>query len=80
MYSKKAWGGPVDPFILVNFLNSTQKSSSDSVISLVVYEWKDEDLIGVWPSPDASEASLLEMLPLQQRLMWVSKLEKMGVR
>lgn len=53
MYSKSAWGGPVDPFILIKFL--PQQSEQDPVVSLVVFEWKDEDLIGVYPSPDAPQ-------------------------
>lgn len=62
MYSQKAWGGPVEPFILVNFIKAAQKSVSDSLIALVVYEWRDEDLIGILASPDATEASSLERL------------------
>lgn len=38
-------------------IKAAQKSISDSLIALVVYEWRDEDLIGVLPSPDATEAS-----------------------
>lgn len=53
MYSKSAWGGPVDPFILIKFL--PQQSDQDPIVSLVVFEWKDEDLIGVYPSPDAPQ-------------------------
>lgn len=62
MYSQKAWGGPVEPFILVTFNKAAQKSISDALIALVVYEWKDEDLIGILPSPDATEASPYEYL------------------
>lgn len=58
MYSQKAWGGPVEPFILVNIVKAAQKSISDPLIALVVYEWRDEDLIGILPSPDDPEASL----------------------
>ena len=60
MYSQKAWGGPVEPFISINFIKSAQKSITDSLIALVVYEWKDEDLIGILPSPDATEVSPME--------------------
>lgn len=53
MYSKSAWGGPVDPFILMKFL--PYEGDEDPIVSLVVFEWKDEDLIGVYPSADATQ-------------------------
>lgn len=53
MYSQQAWGGPVDPFILMKFLPYT--GDQDPVVSLVIFEWKDEDLIGVYPSADATQ-------------------------
>ncbi|CAN8097273.1 unnamed protein product [Discula destructiva] len=53
MYSQQAWGGPVDPFILVTFI--TPPDDQDLVVSLVIFEWKDEDLIGVYPDPDATQ-------------------------
>lgn len=53
MYSKKAWGGSVDPFILTQFIKS--EGGDNPLVSLVVYEWRDQDLIGVWLSPEASE-------------------------
>lgn len=62
MYSQKAWGGPVEPFISINFIKSSPKSTGDPVVGLVVYEWRDEDLIGVSPSPDATEASPLKYM------------------
>ena len=53
MYSKKAWGGSVDPFILTEFIKSEEGHNPS--VSLIVYEWRDQDLIGVWLSSDASE-------------------------
>ena len=53
MYSKSAWGGSVDPFILTKFIQTTPEGDEDPIVSLVVFEWKDEDLVGVWPSEDA---------------------------
>lgn len=50
MYSRTTWGGPVDPFILVKFLNSTISTGSDPVASLIIFEWRDKDLVGV-PDP-----------------------------
>ena len=53
MYSKTAWGGSVDPFILTKFIQATPQGDEDPIVSLVIFEWKDEDLVGVWPSEDA---------------------------
>lgn len=53
MYSKSAWGGSVDPFILTKFIQATPEGGEDPIVSLVIFEWKDEDLVGVWPSEDA---------------------------
>ncbi len=51
MYSQNSWGGPVDPFILVRF--DKYQGPADPVVSLVIFEWKDEDFIGVFPDPNA---------------------------
>lgn len=52
MYSRKAWGGDVDPFILVKFTKS-EAQESDPLASLVIFEWSDEGLIGQYRSGDA---------------------------
>lgn len=52
MYSRKAWGGDVDPFILVKFTKS-EAQESDPLASLVIFEWSDEGLIGQYRSEDA---------------------------
>ena len=53
MYSRKGWGGNVDPFILTKFIKPTNLNAVDPVISLVIFEWTDKDLIGV-PQPTDS--------------------------
>jgi hypothetical protein len=55
MYSKNAWGGPIDPFILVKFTDVGKDQEGDPIVSLVVFEWKDEEYIGILPSPDATQ-------------------------
>ncbi|KAL8795096.1 MAG: hypothetical protein Q9195_002393 [Heterodermia aff. obscurata] len=55
MYSRKAWGGDTDPFVLTKFINATTKGDEDPIVSFVIFEWHDEDLVGVWPSPDATK-------------------------
>ncbi|KAF3483449.1 PTM1 [Arthroderma uncinatum] len=44
MYGKKAWGGDINPFILLRM--ESVKDKKDQIMSLVMFEWKDEDLIG----------------------------------
>lgn len=58
MYSRKAWGGDTDPFILVKFIGNTPKGDEDPVVSLVIFEWRDEDMVGIWPTKDALEVRL----------------------
>ncbi|KAH8801679.1 lung seven transmembrane receptor-domain-containing protein [Xylogone sp. PMI_703] len=53
MYSRKAWGGDVDPHILIDFMKNTTEDDSDPIASFVVFEWKDEPLIGVYPTADS---------------------------
>lgn len=43
----------MDPFILTKFIQATPEGDADPIVSLVIFEWKDEDLVGVWPSEDA---------------------------
>jgi hypothetical protein len=46
MYSKKSWGGPVDPFIEVKFVDvNTNTELDDPTVSVIVWEWKDSTLL-----------------------------------
>lgn len=56
MYSRKAWGGSVDPFILARFSQDPEAGESDPLVSLVIFEWNDEELIGksISDDPDVS--------------------------
>ncbi|KAI4258614.1 MAG: hypothetical protein LQ352_001149 [Teloschistes flavicans] len=53
MYSRKSWGGDTDPYILTTLNKASPPPDQDVFVSLVIFEYRDEDLIGVWPSPDA---------------------------
>jgi hypothetical protein len=50
MYSRSTWGGPTDPFILVKYINATNEVK-DPLASLIIFEWKDRDFVGI-PDPD----------------------------
>ncbi|KAL2830002.1 lung seven transmembrane receptor-domain-containing protein [Aspergillus cavernicola] len=55
MYSRKAWGGNTDPFILTKFAQPSTPDNDDPLVSLVVFEWSDEPLIGRRVSDDPEE-------------------------
>ena len=62
MYSRRAWGGSVDPFILTKFVKNTEAADdADPIVSLVIFEWRDEELIGVYPTVDAQVNSSLAL-------------------
>ncbi|KAG5300819.1 transmembrane protein [Histoplasma ohiense] len=53
MYSRKAWGGERDPFILAVIEKGELKNQeADHLVSVVIFEWKDENLIGRYPEGD----------------------------
>ena len=55
MYSKASWGGAVDPHILVKFTKQIVEGDADPIASLVIFEWKDYDLVGVYPTADSMQ-------------------------
>ncbi|KAI9829524.1 MAG: hypothetical protein M1826_005568 [Phylliscum demangeonii] len=59
MYSRKAWGGAVDPFILTSFEKQVPAGDEDPVVSLVIFEWKDEKFVGKYSDPAASSKELI---------------------
>jgi len=53
MYSRKSWGGAVDPYIDVKILKPTNLADNeDPIVSLVIFEWQDRPLIGKQSDPD----------------------------
>ena len=68
MYSRKAWGGDTDPFVLTKFVKATPPGDEDPIVSLVIFEWRDEEFVGAWPSPDAAEVAFLVSLRANQLL------------
>ena len=58
MYSKKSWGGDVNPYILTKLNKDPPPDDQDAFVSVVVFEYRDQDLIGVWPSEDATQVCL----------------------
>lgn len=78
MYSKSAWGGPVDPFILTVFPNDTIKADEDPVVSLIIFEWKDLDLIGVFP--DSESFTVCAMTTDDVGYMLIATLETTDMR
>ena len=51
MYSRQAWGGSVEPFILLKFLPSETKG--DPIVAAVIYEYNELSNIGINLESDA---------------------------
>lgn len=51
----------MDPFILVKFMKPPAEQKAASV-SLVIFEWKDEELVGRFPEPAAPGTPVWTML------------------
>jgi len=49
MYSRSAWGGPVEPYIDVKFTDAGKDARDDPIVSLLIVEWMDLDYIGLLP-------------------------------
>lgn len=49
MYSKSSWGGPVDPYIHVKFTDVGKDQGDDPIVSLLIFDWKDQDFLNVLP-------------------------------
>ncbi|RKF80620.1 Membrane protein PTM1 [Golovinomyces cichoracearum] len=53
VYSRAAWGGAVDPHISINFTKNDTTKEPDPIVSLMIFEWNDYDLIGRQPTPES---------------------------
>ncbi|KAL1966815.1 hypothetical protein VTN77DRAFT_3780 [Rasamsonia byssochlamydoides] len=67
MYSRKAWGGDVDPFILTKFVKVNPEEEGDPLVSLVIFEWNDEELIGRI-APDGELATICDENNVEAKL------------
>lgn len=54
MYGKKSWGGDVDPFILLK-VDKVEEKEENPLMSLAIFEWKDENLIGQYLPSDKDQ-------------------------
>ncbi|KAI9718375.1 MAG: hypothetical protein M1812_004096 [Candelaria pacifica] len=55
MYSRNSWGGDVDPFILAKFEKVDVEGDVDPLVSMVIFEWRDENYVGKLATPDSKE-------------------------
>ena len=46
MYSEENWGGTVPPYVMTVFDNFTGEIDHDPIVSVVMFEYRDEDLLG----------------------------------
>ncbi|KAH6627651.1 lung seven transmembrane receptor-domain-containing protein [Chaetomium tenue] len=49
MYSRKSWGGDVDPYIHVKFTGAGKDEGEDPVVSLLIFDWMDQEFLDVLP-------------------------------
>ena len=64
MYSRKSWGGNVDPYIMVNFVQPDEKpEGQEQIVSLVIFEWRDRQYVGAPPNPDDPEQVSVQYEP-----------------
>lgn len=80
MWSRKSWGGDIDPFIAVNF-RPKPDAHDDEIVSLLIFEWEDGNYLGRLPSKDSEEVCTLPnyLLPCGDgRLIWYT--EKVHLR
>lgn len=47
----------MDPFILVKFMKPVEPK--EAAVSLLIFEWNDESLIGAYPDPDMFHVRIL---------------------
>ncbi|KAK9478580.1 lung seven transmembrane receptor-domain-containing protein [Lipomyces japonicus] len=47
MYSRKEWGGNIDPYIKIALDRLDNTTTESAIVSLVVFEWSDIDRIGI---------------------------------
>ncbi|ROT42771.1 hypothetical protein SODALDRAFT_326928 [Sodiomyces alkalinus F11] len=59
MYSRNAWGGPVDPYISLMFPPQKDAAGKKPMVSVVIFEWKDGGLIGFNENPDRPESQTI---------------------
>lgn len=58
MYNRKSWGGSVDPFILLKFVKPEEiPDGEDPIVSLVIFEWKDRNLVGKQVTEESNDVS-----------------------
>lgn len=58
MYGRKAWGGDVEPYIHVRIEKVPEKDHTP-LMSLIIFEWKDEGLIGRFAPGDKDKVIAL---------------------
>jgi hypothetical protein len=49
MYSKKSWGGKIEPAILIKFFDTDKEQkvpTEDPTVGIVIWEWRDSNLLG----------------------------------
>lgn len=53
MYNMKSWGGSLEPSISVDFEKQAAEGNDDPIVSIIIFEWNDEEYVGRYPMVDA---------------------------
>ena len=53
MYDRNSWGGSLEPFISVDFDKQASEGNEDPIVSIIVFEWNDEEYVGRYAMVDA---------------------------
>lgn len=69
MYSKKSWGGDTDPYIRLTLDKASPPPDQDVFVSLVIFEFRDEGLIGIWPTVDSLDVGRKRTALCRRRLI-----------
>lgn len=68
MYSRKSWGGKVEPFIMVKFIETDKPQPvPDPTVAVVIWEWQDSDLLGMPPERPLDEVRSYGLVVLGMR-------------
>lgn len=77
MYGRKSWGGDIEPFISTRFEKQTPGGDADPIVSVVIFEWKEEGFVGRYPTPESLEVGSSSRPDVYGWNVWLIQLSAM---